>query len=69
MKFLLEHKDSRINLSGFACVIGKENYNKGLSQRRADVVKKFFGDGGLDRNRIDSVGKGEVDPTDDKMVL
>lgn len=67
LKFLLEHKDSRINLSGFACVIGKENYNKGLSQRRADVVKKFFGDGGLDRNRIVSVGKGEVDPTDDKM--
>lgn len=67
LKFLLEHKDSRINLSGHACVIGKQNYNKGLSQRRADVVKKFFGDGGLDRNRIISVGRGEVDPTDDRL--
>lgn len=36
-----------MNLSGYACVIGRENYNKGLSQRRADVVKKFFVDGGL----------------------
>lgn len=67
LKFLLEHKDSTITLSGHACVIGKINYNKGLSQRRADVVKKFFADGGLDRNRIISVGKGEVDPTDDKL--
>lgn len=67
LKFLLEHKDSTMNLSGYACVIGKENYNKGLSQRRADVVKKFFADGGLDPSRIISVGKGEVDPTDDKM--
>ena len=48
-------------------VLGKINYNKGLSQRRADVVKKFFADGGLDGSRIFSVGKGEVDPTDDKM--
>ncbi|UKB82874.1 OmpA family protein [Chryseobacterium sp. MEBOG06] len=67
LKFLLEHKDSTMNLSGYACVIGKENYNKGLSQRRSDVVKKFFADGGLDPRRIISVGKGEVDPTDDKM--
>ena len=67
LKFLLEHKDATMNLSGYACVIGKENYNKGLSQRRADVVKKFFADGGLDPRRIISVGKGEVDPTDDKM--
>lgn len=67
LKFLLEHKGSTMNLSGHACVIGKQNYNKGLSQRRADVVKKFFADGGLEAGRINSVGKGEVDPTDDKM--
>lgn len=65
LKFLLEHKGSTIHLSGYACVIGKQNYNKGLSQRRADVVKKFFADGGLDQSRIISSGKGEVDPTDD----
>lgn len=67
LKFLLEHPGSTMNLSGYACVIGKENYNKDLSQRRADVVKTFFADGGLDPKRIISVGKGEVDPTDDKM--
>lgn len=67
LKFLLEHQGARISLSGYACVIGKQNYNKGLSLRRADIVKKFFADGGLASGRIVSVGKGEVDPTDDKM--
>lgn len=67
LKFLLEHQGATITLSGYACVIGKQNYNKSLSQRRADVIKKFFADGGLDPRRITSVGKGEVDPTDDKM--
>lgn len=67
LKFLLEHTGSTMNLQGHACVIGKQNYNKGLSQRRADVVKKFFADGGLEAGRIISVGKGEVDPTDDKQ--
>lgn len=67
LKFLLEHKGATMNLSGYACVIGRQNYNKGLSQRRADVVKKFFADGGLEAGRIISVGRGEVDPTDDKQ--
>jgi outer membrane protein OmpA-like peptidoglycan-associated protein len=49
LKFLLEHQGATITLSGYACVIGKQNYNKSLSQRRADVIKKFFADGGLDR--------------------
>ena len=38
-----------------------------MSQRRADIVKKFFADGGLEVGRIISVGRGEVDPTDDKQ--
>jgi len=67
LKFLLEHRGSTINLSGYACVIGKQNYNKVLSKNRADAVKKFFVDGGLDVSRVFSVGKGEVDPTDDKI--
>ena len=67
LKFLLEHKGSTMILNGYACVIGKTNYNKGLSQKRADIVKKFFSDGGLEMDRIKSTGKGEVDPTDDKM--
>ncbi|MFK7059796.1 OmpA family protein [Flavobacterium oreochromis] len=67
LNFLLEHPHSGIQLEGFACVIGKQNYNNGLSQRRSDAVKKFFLDGGLKADRILSIGKGEVNATDDKQ--
>ncbi|MDI9308569.1 MAG: OmpA family protein [Limnohabitans sp.] len=67
LNFLLEHPHSGIRLEGYACVIGKQNYNNGLSQRRSDAVKKFFLDGGLKADRILSLGKGEVNATDDKQ--
>ena len=38
---------------------GKDNYNLPLSKRRADVVKKFFEDGKLDKTRIIATGYGE----------
>lgn len=64
--FLLEHTYATITLHGYACVIGKENYNMDLSQKRSDTIKKFLVDGKLDTNRIISKGKGEISPTDDK---
>lgn len=66
LRFLLEHQHSTITVDGYACVIGKMDYNKSLSQKRSDIVKKFFTDGGLDGRRIRSLGKGEVNPTDDR---
>jgi outer membrane protein OmpA-like peptidoglycan-associated protein len=67
LQFLLEHDHSTITIDGYACVIGKENYNQGLSQRRSDAVKKTFINGGLDAQRIISRGHGEINATDDKM--
>ena len=66
--FLLEHEHSVITLEGYACVIGKQNYNMGLSQKRSDAVKKFFADGKLEASRIISKGKGEINATDDKKA-
>ncbi|MCQ9642026.1 OmpA family protein [Chryseobacterium sp. WG14] len=66
LRFLLEHQHSTITVDGYACVIGKMQYNQSLSQKRSDIVKKFFTDGGLDSKRIKSLGKGEVHATDDK---
>ncbi|GAA3508382.1 hypothetical protein GCM10022393_19340 [Aquimarina addita] len=65
--FLLEHPGTKIEMNGFACVIGKEEYNLKLSQKRGDAVKDFFVKGGLDGDRIYSIGKGEYniqDPDD-----
>ncbi|WP_456311753.1 OmpA family protein [Pseudomonas shirazensis] len=67
LQFLLEHQFSSIKIDGHACVIGKEKYNQKLSQQRSDAVKKLFVDGGLDSRLITSIGRGEVNPTDDKQ--
>ncbi|MDX6181062.1 OmpA family protein [Flavobacterium sp. Fl-77] len=67
LQFLLEHQFSSIKIDGHACVIGKEQYNQKLSQQRSDAVKKAFVDGGLEASRIISIGRGEVNPTDDKQ--
>jgi outer membrane protein OmpA-like peptidoglycan-associated protein len=66
LQYLLESQHSYIKIDGHACVIGKEQYNQKLSQQRSDAVKKVFVDGGLDAGRIVSIGRGEVNPTDDK---
>lgn len=66
LQYLLQSHYSTIKIDGHACVIGKEQYNQKLSQQRSDAVKKLFVDGGLDSRRIISIGRGEVNPTDDK---
>ncbi|WP_130736586.1 OmpA family protein [Flavobacterium sp. J27] len=66
LNFLLEHEHSTITIDGYACVIGKMEYNQSLSQKRSDAVKKFFIDGKLDPRRIISTGKGEINATDNK---
>ncbi|TCD07641.1 OmpA family protein [Pedobacter frigidisoli] len=67
LQFLLEHRYSIIHLDGFACVIGKQNYNNLLSENRAKTVREFFIKGKLDPLRMKAAGHGEVNPTDDKM--
>lgn len=57
--FLLEHQGSVIHLDAHADDRGTDEYNMALSQRRADVIKKFLVDGGLDGRRIIPVGHGE----------
>lgn len=67
LQFLLEHRHSIIHLDGFACVIGKQNYNNILSENRAKTVREFFIKGKLDPSRMKTLGHGEINPTDDKM--
>ncbi|MGS2762169.1 OmpA family protein [Sinomicrobium sp. M5D2P9] len=60
LRFLLEHEHSTITLNGYACVIGKADYNKALSLERSQAIKQYFTEGGLNPNRILSNGKGEI---------
>ncbi len=47
---------------GHADRFGTEAYNQGLSERRADAVKAYLLDKGVDANRVKTEGKGKTQP-------
>lgn len=48
--------------SGYAGRIGSESYNEKLSERRAQAVKDYLVQKGIDPQRVQTEGKGESDP-------
>lgn len=62
LDFLLYNQHLYMTLSGHADDRGSLDYNQALSERRAVAVKDFFSRGGLEKNRIKTVGFGEVNP-------
>jgi OOP family OmpA-OmpF porin len=55
-------EDEVVVITGYTDRIGSEEYNMKLSQRRADAVKTYMVEQGIDGNRIETAGKGEADP-------
>ena len=45
--------------------MGSEDYNQGLSERRADSVKSYLTGQGIGSTRITASGKGRSDPVAD----
>jgi len=67
---LRENPDKTITIEGHTCWIGTEEYNQGLSQRRANAVKqKLVEDYGIDPARLDTRGFGESRPVADNTTL
>jgi opacity protein-like surface antigen len=58
---LLSHTDVTVEVQGHTDQIGSDKYNDGLSQRRADAVKKYLIAKGVDAGRLTTVGKGKRD--------
>ena len=58
---LLSHSDVNVEIQGHTDQIGSDKYNDGLSQRRADAVKKYLIAKGVDASRLTTVGKGKRD--------
>ena len=52
----------QIEISGHTDNIGPKSYNKDLSQRRANAVKNYLVQKGIDERRITAVGYGEEKP-------
>lgn len=62
LKTLQEHKDIVVEISGHTDNVGGKKYNKDLSQRRANAVKEWLVNKGIESNRIFAVGYGQDRP-------
>jgi len=60
--FLNQHPDRTVTIEGHTDNVGADDYNLGLSQRRANSVQQFLLAQGIAANRLTSVGKGENYP-------
>ena len=52
----------RIVLTGYADRIGSEQYNKDLSERRAQAVADYLAQKGVDKDKLEVEGRGEESP-------
>jgi outer membrane protein OmpA-like peptidoglycan-associated protein len=62
VKSLKAYPEVRIEIAGFTDDVGKDDYNLGLSQRRAEAVKQYLVNSGLSADRIVARGYGETNP-------
>lgn len=63
---------NNVAIVGYTDRLGSDAYNLKLSQRRADSVKTYLSNKGVDSNRLTATGKGESNPvtqcSDKKMA-
>ncbi len=62
VKSLKAYPEVRIEIAGHTDDVGKDEYNMGLSQRRAEAVKQYLVNSGLSADRIVARGYGETSP-------
>ncbi len=62
VRSLKAYPEVRIEIAGYTDDVGKDEYNMGLSQRRAEAVKQYLVNSGLSADRIVARGYGETNP-------
>jgi outer membrane protein OmpA-like peptidoglycan-associated protein len=60
--FLGKYADRTVAIEGHTDSVGSEEYNQGLSERRAQAVSTYLRSQGVAAARISAQGKGEADP-------
>lgn len=62
LEFMNQYPEIKIRIEGHTDNVGTDEYNKGLSQRRANAVGRFLKVNGIAESRLVVVGMGESDP-------
>lgn len=57
--------DVRVEVAGHSDSTGPENYNLGLSERRAKRVRSYLESGGVTAQQLQAIGVGEESPVAD----
>jgi outer membrane protein OmpA-like peptidoglycan-associated protein len=65
VSFLNRYPQRSAVIEGYTDSVGTEDYNQGLSQRRADSVRSYLIAQGVASSRLDATGKGESHPVAD----
>ncbi|NJN64879.1 MAG: OmpA family protein [Acidobacteria bacterium] len=64
-KSLNDWPQIRVEIAGHTDSVGSDTYNRTLSQRRADSVKKHLVEKGVAAERLTTKGYGEAEPIAD----
>jgi outer membrane protein OmpA-like peptidoglycan-associated protein len=62
-KQLQENPNLSVELEGYTDNVGSLPYNVQLSQRRSEAVRRFLVEKGVEMNRINSIGLGDIKPS------
>lgn len=65
---LKQNAGKTVTIEGHTCSIGTDQYNQSLSERRANSVKKFLADQGIEASRLSAKGVGEARPVADNTT-
>ncbi len=68
VKQLQDNPNLFVDLEGYTDNVGPETYNAQLSQRRAEAVRRFLVEKGIDLHRVQSIGLGDIQPIADNRT-
>ena len=61
-EWLKKHPDTKVQIQGYTCDIGTEEYNLALGEERAESAEKYLEKMGVDSNRLSRISYGKERP-------
>jgi general secretion pathway protein A len=68
-ELLDQHSKADIVVKGYTDSYGNHKYNKKISKLRADIVKSYFVDQGINSSKIKAFGMGEKNPIESNKTI